>query len=81
MVATDPKVSVIVPAYNSADYTVETVESVLRQTYEDFELIVVDDGSTDNTHDALEPYADRLQYIYKENGGASSARNFGIRLS
>jgi glycosyltransferase involved in cell wall biosynthesis len=81
MVATDPKVSVIVPAFNSADYTVETVESVLQQTYEDFELLVIDDGSTDNTRDALEPYADRIQYIYKENGGACSARNFGIRLS
>ncbi len=72
-------VSVVIPAYNSADYTVETVESVMAQTYRNFEVIVVNDGSTDNTHLVLEPYRGRLQYIYKENGGACSARNVGIR--
>ena len=76
-----PKVSVVVPAYNSADYTVETVDSILAQTYGDFELIVVDDGSTDHTREAMEAYGDRIQYIYKENGGACSARNFGIAMS
>ena len=75
------KVSVIVPAYNSADYTVETVESVLAQTYENFELIVVDDGSTDHTRTAMESFGDALTYIYKENGGACSARNLGINRS
>jgi glycosyltransferase involved in cell wall biosynthesis len=75
------KVSVIIPAYNSADYTVETVESVLAQTFRDFELIVVDDGSTDNTRAALAKFGDCITYIYKENGGACSARNLGIRSS
>lgn len=79
--ATHPRVSIVIPAYNSAAYTVETVESVLAQTYRDFEVIVVDDGSTDHTRDALEPYAGRIQYIYKSNGGACSARNEGIRRS
>jgi glycosyltransferase involved in cell wall biosynthesis len=74
----DPRVSVIVPAYNSADYTVETVESILAQTYRDFELIVVDDGSTDHTREAMGAFGHRIQYAYKENGGACSARNFGI---
>lgn len=74
-----PLVSVIIPAYNSAAYTVETVESVLAQTYRNFEVIVVDDGSTDHTREALAPYADRIHYLYKSNGGACSARNEGIR--
>jgi glycosyltransferase involved in cell wall biosynthesis len=78
-----PKVSVIIPAYNAAPYTVEAIESVLNQTFKDFEIIVVDDGSTDNTKELLQPYVDdcRINYIYKENGGASSARNMGIRAS
>ena len=81
MESANPKVCVIVPAYNSAAYTLETVESILAQTYSNFELIVVDDGSTDHTQEALKPYLDRIRYIYKENGGACSARNLGIRES
>ena len=76
-----PKVSVVIPAYNSADYTVETVESVLAQTYRNREIIVVDDGSTDHTHDELKRFGDEIKYIYKENGGACSARNLGIAMS
>jgi glycosyltransferase involved in cell wall biosynthesis len=75
------KVSVIIPAYNCASYTVETVESVLNQTYANIEIIVVDDGSTDNTGEELKKFAGVIQYIYKENGGACSARNLGIGLS
>ena len=73
-----PRVSVVIPAYNNAAYTTETVESVLAQTYRDFELIVVDDGSTDHTREAMAAYADRIQYVYKENGGACRARNLGL---
>ena len=76
-----PRVSVIVPAYNSAEYTLETVDSILAQTYTDYELLVVDDGSTDHTSTALQVYGNRIQYLYKDNGGACSARNLGIRLS
>ena len=78
---TSPKASVIIPAYNSADYTVKTVESVLAQTYTDYELIVVDDGSTDHTREVLQEYLDRIKYIYKDNGGACSARNVGIEMA
>ncbi|MFC1511428.1 glycosyltransferase family 2 protein [Candidatus Margulisiibacteriota bacterium] len=76
-----PEVSVIIPAYNYADFTVQAVESVLAQTYKNFELIVVDDGSTDGTGDALKRFGDRIRYMYKQNGGVSSARNLGIRLA
>lgn len=77
----DCKVSVVVPAYNNADYTVETVASVLAQTYGNREIIVVDDGSTDHTRDALKKFGDEIRYVYKENGGACSARNLGIGMS
>jgi glycosyltransferase involved in cell wall biosynthesis len=74
-----PKVSVIIPVYNSPDYVGQAVESVLSQTYRDCEIIVVDDGSTDNTRTALEPYLDRIQYVYQDNQGSAAARNRGIR--
>ena len=73
------KVSVIIPAYNKAELTVKTVESVLDQTYGNIEIIVVDDGSTDDTKERLTSYAGRIEYIYKENGGACAARNLGIK--
>lgn len=75
------KVSIIIPAYNKADMTAKVVESVLNQTYRNIEVIVVDDGSTDNTRQRLIPYTDKIKYVYKENGGACSARNVGIRFS
>lgn len=76
-----PKVSVIIPAYNKVAFTVRTVESVLAQIYKHLEIIVVDDGSTDQTRNLLEPYQDRIHYIYKKNGGASSARNMGLKVA
>lgn len=76
-----PKVSVIIPAYNSARFLEEAIESVFAQTYGDYEIIVINDGSTDNTTEVLAPYLDRIQYIYQQNQGASSARNTGIRYS
>jgi len=75
----NPKVSVVIPTYNSAQFIVETLESVFAQTYKDYEVIVVDDGSTDNTKEVLKPYMSKIRYIYKENGGAASARNVGIK--
>jgi len=71
-------VSVIIPTYNAGLYVVEAVESVLAQTWQDIEIIVVDDGSTDDTRHALAPYLDRLTYVYQENCGRSAARNQGI---
>ena len=72
------EVSVIIPTFNRAVFLAEAVKSVLEQTYTDFELIVVDDGSNDNTKEVLEPFAGRIRYFYQPNRGPSSARNLGI---
>lgn len=72
------KVSVIIPTYNSVKYVTEAIDSVLAQTYENIEIFVIDDGSTDTTREVLQKYGDAIHYLYKENGGASSARNYGI---
>ncbi len=74
-------VSVIIPTYNRASLVVEALESVFAQTYKEHEVIVVDDGSTDNTREILEPYLHRIQYTWQENQGISAARNRGILLS
>lgn len=74
-------ISVIIPAYNSADFIGRTIDSVLKQTYTDFELLVIDDGSTDSTGSIVASYIEkdaRIKYFYKKNGGVSSARNFGL---
>jgi hypothetical protein len=76
-----PTVSVIIHTYNNEKFIAETVESVLNQTYKDYEIIVVDDGSEDGTRDALIPYMQKIRYHYKENGGIASAKNAGICLS
>lgn len=78
------KVSVIVPIYNSEKYITECIESILNQTYKDFELILMDDGSTDSSGEICKKYMlqdPRVRYIYKENGGVSSARNEGIQCA
>ena len=62
-----PTVSVIINTYNSSRFLLRAIDSVLAQTYRDFELIVVDDGSTDDTREAVAPYRDRLTYIHQEN--------------
>lgn len=74
-----PLVSVIIPTYNSAKYIEEALRSVFNQTFQDFEIIVIDDGSTDNTGKILEKYNQIIRYICQANGGPSSARNTGIR--
>jgi len=77
-----PLVSVVVPTYNRLPILKETIESVLAQDFSDLELIVVDDGSTDNTREFIEAIKDtRVHYFYKENGGVASARNFGFSKS
>ena len=76
-----PTVSVIIPTYNRADFLKEAIESVFAQTFCDFELIVVDDGSTDRTRDLLAAYGERLRPIFQANRGVSSARNAGIRAA
>lgn len=76
---TDPEVSVIIPTFNRGGLLLEAVTSVFQQTYQDYELIVVDDGSTDATREILKPYSDRLRYFFQENRGVSPARNVGIQ--
>lgn len=72
-------VSVIIPSYNSAHCIQRAIQSVLNQTYRNFEIIVVDDGSTDTTRELVTAYADsRIRYIFQRNGGVSAARNRGI---
>jgi len=77
----NPLISVIIPAYNNANYLPEAIQSVLAQDYPRIELIVVDDGSTDDTRFAVAPYTDRLLYWFQENAGIAGARNAGYRQS
>lgn len=75
-------VSIIIPAYNTGEYIHRAIESSLRQTHSNVEVIVVDDGSKDNTLEVAQSYAERdsrVRVFHKENGGVSSARNMGIR--
>jgi glycosyltransferase involved in cell wall biosynthesis len=77
-----PLVSVIIPTYNRAHYVTETIQSVLDQSYQDFEIIVVDDGSTDNTREVIASFKEpRLKYLFQENQGVCAARNNGINAS
>lgn len=69
--------SVIIPSYNRADLITKTIESVLNQSFKDYELIVVNDGSTDNTLEVLSPYKNKIILIDKENSGAEKSRNAG----
>lgn len=73
-----PYISVIIPTYNRAECVGEAIESVLHQTYRDFELIVVDDGSTDNTQEILDHFSDQIRVVHQLNAGVSAARNAGI---
>lgn len=84
MISSTPLVSIIVPCYNQAHLLDETLRSVLSQTYANWECIIVNDGSPDNTEEIAEKWLKkdaRFEYVFKENGGLSSARNFGIAKS
>ena len=72
-------VSVVVPAYNCARFIGESLDSVYRQTYGNWEVVVIDDGSTDETRAALAPHIGRIRYFYQENRGTAAARNAGVR--
>jgi len=72
-------VSIVLPVFNRSQWVCEAVDSVLAQTMRDFELIVVDDGSTDKTPDALGRYGDRIRLLRQQNRGVSAARNRGVR--
>ena len=76
-----PKVSVLIPTYNQARYVSEAIESALVQTYSDYEIVVVDDGSTDGTGAVAEAYIPRVRVIHQENRGESGARNAGLQAT
>lgn len=79
-----PKVSIIVPCYNQAQFLPEALQSVLNQTYENWECIIVNDGSPDNTKEVAQKWVKkdpRFIYLFKENGGLSSARNAGLNIA
>lgn len=77
----DLEFSVIIPAYNVETYIGETIESVLLQTDVDFEILVVDDGSTDNTLDIVKSFGEKVRIISQINSGPSEARNNGVRVA
>lgn len=74
-----PLVSVILPVYNSEKYIENTLISIFNQTYTNFEIIVIDDGSNDNSRQVIEQYLDKVNYYFQLNAGVSSARNNGIK--
>jgi glycosyltransferase involved in cell wall biosynthesis len=76
-----PQISAIIPAYNAGRFINRTIDSVLAQTFKDFELIVVDDGSTDNTAEIVKNYGSKVKYIYQQNAGDGPARNAGIKAA
>lgn len=75
----NPKVSIIIPVYNGENYIQLAIDSALRQTYENTEVIVVDDGSKDKTESICMKYGNKIKYIKKKNGGVSTALNIGIK--
>lgn len=77
-VSDNPLISVVIPVYNGENYLREALDSVLAQTYTNYEIIVVDDGSTDNTWNIIQSYGDKVRGFKKENGGVSTALNYAI---
>ena len=74
-------ISVIIPVYNGELYLTEAIESVLSQSFQPSEIIVIDDGSTDNSQSIIKQYIPKVTYVYQENKGTAAARNVGIRIS
>ncbi len=74
-------VSIIIPVYNGSNYMREAIDSALAQTYKNIEIIVVNDGSTDDTEQIAKSYGDKIRYYKKENGGVATALNFAIKKS
>lgn len=77
-----PKISIIVPVYNTEKYLKKCLDSLINQTFKDIEIVIINDGSTDNSEKIIkeyeQKYSDKIKSYKKENGGLSSARNYGI---
>ena len=74
-----PAVSIVIATFNRGDYLGATLDSIFAQTFRDFEVIVVDDGSTDDTRRVIDAFGSRVRYVYQDNRGPSAARNVGVR--
>lgn len=79
--STMPEISIIIPTYNRSELLCEAIESVLKQDFTDYEIIIVDDGSTNETQKTVSRYGNRLRYIYQPRSGVSNARNTGIKTA
>jgi glycosyltransferase involved in cell wall biosynthesis len=77
----DPLVSVIIPTYNYAHYLPKAIKSCLDQSYKNLQIIVIDDGSTDNTREVVEGFGKDIVYVHQDNSGVSAARNNGLKLA
>lgn len=77
----EPLISVIIPTYNRAHTVIKAIKSVLEQSWIKKEIIIVDDGSTDNTEEIIQPYLSKVKYVKQQNQGVSAARNKGIEIS
>ena len=75
------EISVVIPTYNRSKEVVRALQSALAQTYRDREIIIIDDGSDDDTVERLRPYQDQIRYVYQKNQGASAAQNAGIKIA
>ena len=80
-IATEPKVSICIPTYNRKDYLKETIDSILAQTYKNYEIVIVDDGSTDGTEDMIKNFDFPVTYHWQQNAGDAAARNKLITLA
>ncbi len=74
-------VSIVIPTYNRETFITKALDSVMAQTYQHFEVVVIDDGSTDNTRDVVQAYGEKVHYFYQRNKGIAGARNAGIKKS
>ena len=74
----EPLVTIVIPVFNGSNYVTSAINSALAQTYNKVEIVVVNDGSTDNTEEIVKSYGNKIRYFIKKNGGVASALNFAI---